>query len=120
MTTPAPDGLRRQLRRLEHDDRLDGERRHRAGRHLQPLPQARQRPHLAGSNEAAQSIGDPDARFVLQGRDENTGELRPSEKSILLGETDEVLSAPPSKADISAISYTAVAAEWSLRPSRLF
>ena len=43
---------------------------------------------------AAQSIGDPDARFVLQGRDENTGELRPSEKSILLGETDEVLVRP--------------------------
>ena len=46
------------------------------------------------SSMAAQSIGDPDARFVLQGRDENTGELRPSEKSILLGETDEVLVRP--------------------------
>ena len=51
-------------------------------------------PIWQGSNEAAQSIGDPDARFVLQGRDENTGELRPSEKSILLGETDEVLVRP--------------------------
>ena len=51
-------------------------------------------PIWEGSTEAAQSIGDSDARFVLQGRDENTGELRPSEKSILLGETDEVLVRP--------------------------
>ena len=39
-------------------------------------------PIWQGSNEAAQSIGDPDARFVLQGRDENTGELGPSEGSL--------------------------------------
>ena len=51
-------------------------------------------PIWEGSNEAAQTIGDPDARFVLQGRDENTGELRPSEKSILLGTTEEVLVRP--------------------------
>ena len=49
-----------------------------------------------GSNEAAASIGDADARFVLQGRDENTGELRPSEYSIMLGSTDEVLVRPAS------------------------
>lgn len=51
-------------------------------------------PIWAGCNEAAQTIGDPAARFVLQGRDENTGELRPSEKSILLGTTEEVLVRP--------------------------
>ena len=51
-------------------------------------------PIWEGSNEAAQTIGDADARFVLQGRDENTGELRPSEKSILLGTTEEVLVRP--------------------------
>ena len=51
-------------------------------------------PIWEGSNEAAQTIGEADARFVLQGRDENTGELRPSEKSILLGETEEVLVRP--------------------------
>ena len=31
---------------------------------------------------------------LMIGRDEITGELRPSEKSILLGETDEVLVRP--------------------------
>ena len=51
-------------------------------------------PIWEGSNEAAQNIGSADARFVLQGRDENTGELRPSEKSILLGTTEEVLVRP--------------------------
>ena len=53
-------------------------------------------PIWEGSNEAAQSIGDPDARFVLQGRDENNGKLRPTEKSILLGESEEVLVRPAS------------------------
>lgn len=51
-------------------------------------------PIWEGSNEAAQTIGDPDARFVLQGRDENSGQLRPSEKSIMLGTTEEVLVRP--------------------------
>ena len=51
-------------------------------------------PIWEGSNEAAQTIGDADARFVLQGRNESTGELRPSEKSILLGSTEEVLVRP--------------------------
>ncbi len=53
-------------------------------------------PIWQGSTEAAQSIGDPNARFVLQGRDENTGELRPSEYSIMQGSTDEVLVRPAS------------------------
>lgn len=51
-------------------------------------------PIWEGSREAAASIGDPDARFVLQGRDENSGQLRPSEKSIMLGSTEEVLVRP--------------------------
>ena len=42
------------------------------------------------------TIGDADARFVLQGRDENKGQLRPSEYSILLGQTEEVLVRPAS------------------------
>ena len=53
-------------------------------------------PIWEGSNEAAQTIGKTDARFVLQGRDENNGQLRPSEKSILLGTTEEVLVRPAS------------------------
>ncbi|MGN0181463.1 MAG: haloacid dehalogenase-like hydrolase [Candidatus Ornithomonoglobus sp.] len=44
------------------------------------------------SQEAAASIGNPAAKYVLQGRDENTGVFRPSEKSILLGETEEKLT----------------------------
>ena len=51
-------------------------------------------PIWQGSTEAAKSIGDPNARFVLQGRDENTGELRPTEYSIMLGESEEVLVRP--------------------------
>ena len=47
-----------------------------------------------GATEAAQTIGNPDARFLLQGRDENRGKLRRSEKSILLGSTEEVLVRP--------------------------
>lgn len=44
------------------------------------------------SQEAAGTIGDLNAKYVLQGRDENTGAFRPSEKSILLGETEEKLT----------------------------
>lgn len=51
-------------------------------------------PIWQGSTEAAESIGNADARFVLQGRDENHGQLRPSEYSIPLGETEEVLVRP--------------------------
>jgi len=46
------------------------------------------------SDEAAKTMGNADARFVLQGRDENNGQLRPTEYSILLGSTDEVLVRP--------------------------
>ena len=51
-------------------------------------------PIWQGSAEAAETIGNADARFVLQGRDENKGQLRPSEYSILLGTTEEVLVRP--------------------------
>ena len=51
-------------------------------------------PIWEGSYEAAQHIGEPDCRFVLQGRDENTGMLRPTEKSIMIGDTEEVLVRP--------------------------
>lgn len=46
------------------------------------------------STEAAAQMGKPDARFVLQGRDENKGQLRPTEYSILLGSDKEVLVRP--------------------------
>lgn len=53
-------------------------------------------PIYEGSVEASKTIGQANARFVLQGRDENSGQLRSSEKSILLGATDEVLVRPQS------------------------
>lgn len=43
------------------------------------------------SKEAADTIGKPDARYYLQGRDENTGEFRPSQKTVFLGSTEEQL-----------------------------
>lgn len=43
------------------------------------------------SKEAASSIGKKDAKYLLQGRDENKGSFRPSEKSIFLGKTEEKL-----------------------------
>lgn len=43
------------------------------------------------AQEAVSEMGKPDAHVVLQGRDENKGQLRPSEKTILLGEKEEVL-----------------------------
>lgn len=46
------------------------------------------------SVKAAEQIGKADARFVLQGRDENSGQLRPTEYSILLGTEKEVLVRP--------------------------
>ncbi len=46
------------------------------------------------STQAAAEMGKPDARFVLQGRNENSGQLRPTEYSILLGTTKEVLVRP--------------------------
>lgn len=48
------------------------------------------------SVKAAEQMGKADAQFVLQGRDENNGQLRPSEYSIMLGSTDEVLVRPAS------------------------
>lgn len=51
-------------------------------------------PIWEGSYKASQTIGQDNAQFVLQGRDENNGQLRPSEKSIMLGSTEEVLVRP--------------------------
>ncbi len=46
------------------------------------------------SVEASQTIGKADAKFVLQGRDDNRGQLRPTEKTIRLGTDSEVLVRP--------------------------
>ncbi|NLD31825.1 MAG: haloacid dehalogenase-like hydrolase [Trichococcus flocculiformis] len=43
------------------------------------------------AREAFRTIEDENPRIVLQGRDENKGSLRPSEKTILLGTQEEVL-----------------------------
>ena len=43
------------------------------------------------AKEATESAGNKDQRYFLQGRDENKGQLIPSSKSILLGETEEKL-----------------------------
>lgn len=40
---------------------------------------------------AIDTMGKPDQRYFLQGRNNNTGEFIPSEKTILLGETAEKL-----------------------------
>lgn len=47
----------------------------------------------AVSKKAADVIGDPRARFVLQGRDENTGLMVPDEKSAKYGKTERKLVA---------------------------
>ncbi|MGL4208154.1 MAG: haloacid dehalogenase-like hydrolase, partial [Candidatus Adiutrix sp.] len=41
--------------------------------------------------EAVKQKGQADARFILQGRDENTGQFRPSHATIKLGTTEEQL-----------------------------
>lgn len=41
--------------------------------------------------EASKTIGQPNPRFVLQGRDNNTGELLPTQSSRMLGSTELVL-----------------------------
>lgn len=46
------------------------------------------------SAEAAEQMGQADSQFVLQGRDENNGQLRPFETTILQGKTEEVLVRP--------------------------
>ncbi|MDR2649633.1 MAG: hypothetical protein LBB94_07950, partial [Clostridiales bacterium] len=43
------------------------------------------------SKQAVDSIGDPNAKYVLQGRDENKGVYVPSEESVLLGSTEALL-----------------------------
>jgi len=44
------------------------------------------------SQQAAATIGQTKAKYLLQGRDENAGLFRASEKSILLGEDTEKLT----------------------------
>lgn len=48
----------------------------------------------AASVKAVEQMGKADAKFVLQGRDENKGQLRPTEYSILLGSDKEILVRP--------------------------
>jgi len=43
------------------------------------------------SKQAVDEMENPSPRFILQGRNENTGMVRPSSESILLGKTDPVL-----------------------------
>ncbi|WP_244991603.1 haloacid dehalogenase-like hydrolase [Clostridium senegalense] len=43
------------------------------------------------SKLASESVGKEDAKYLLQGRDENTGTFRPSEKSIMFEQTEEGL-----------------------------
>jgi len=43
------------------------------------------------SKEAAEIIGDVNAKYILQGRDENKGVYIPTQKSILLGSDEERL-----------------------------
>ena len=43
------------------------------------------------SKEAAETIGDVNAKYILQGRDENKGVYIPTQKSILLGSDEERL-----------------------------
>ena len=43
------------------------------------------------SKEAADTIGKEDARYHLQGRNENTGEFIQTQKSVFLGKSEEVL-----------------------------
>jgi hypothetical protein len=45
------------------------------------------------SQKAAAAIGQPDARFVLQGRDERTGIMIPDEKTVKYGQTEKRLLA---------------------------
>ena len=47
----------------------------------------------ADSKLAAEQIGNPNARFVLQGRDEHTGLMIPDEKSVKYGKTERKLLA---------------------------
>ena len=46
------------------------------------------------SVEAANTIGQANPRYVLQGRDNNTGELLPTQKSRMLGKEELVLVRP--------------------------
>ena len=45
------------------------------------------------SQKAAATVGAPDARFLLQGRNEHTGILVPDERSLKYGKTERKLLA---------------------------
>ena len=47
----------------------------------------------ADSKLAAEQLGNPNARFILQGRDEHTGLMIPDEKSVKYGKTERKLLA---------------------------
>lgn len=47
----------------------------------------------ADSKLAAEQVGNPQARFILQGRDEHTGLMLPDEKSLKYGKTERKLLA---------------------------
>ncbi|MDN0085669.1 HAD family hydrolase [Crenobacter sp. SG2305] len=47
----------------------------------------------ADSKKAAEQLGDPKARFILQGRDEHTGLMMPDEKSLKYGKSERKLLA---------------------------
>ena len=47
----------------------------------------------ADSKLAAEQLGNPNARFILQGRDEHTGLMIPDEKSVKYGKTERRLLA---------------------------
>ena len=50
------------------------------------------------SKQAAETIGDPEPRFVLQGRDENNGVYIPQQESILMGsDTPQLLNEEAAK-----------------------
>jgi hypothetical protein len=47
----------------------------------------------ANSKKAAEQAGSPQARFILQGRDEHTGLMIPDEKSLKYGKSERKLLA---------------------------
>jgi phosphoserine phosphatase len=47
----------------------------------------------ADSKKAAEQLGDPKARFILQGRDEHTGLMMPDERSLKYGKSERKLLA---------------------------
>lgn len=81
------DALRRQHRRLRYDDGTEGH---------QTLSSVFFNRYMNDDTQnwrakLSAQLRTKNPRIVLQGRDENKGSLRPSEKTILLGTQEEVL-----------------------------